>query len=154
VKRPTKKKDKSRIKSGTIETPPGTTENPEDHPDDVIQEKTQEDIDREWRCLTCSATAPSTTSGYMTLIKHQCTGKKKIRMIALENNEELAGSLKEAQAAGLLGKLKEEESPGKESDSPRGGPQITDDNNIRITITLPIIDLARFNITGRTSESG
>ena len=154
MKKPTKKKDKSRIKSGTIETPPGTTENPEDHPDDVIQEKTQEDIDREWRCPTCSATAPSTTSGYMTLIKHQCTGEKKIRLIALETGEELAASFREALNAGLLAKLKEERGPGEKQDSSRGGPQLTADNNIRISITLPIIDLALFNIARRTSGLG
>ena len=53
---------------------------------------------------------------------------------------------KQAQSAGLLRKLKDEESLGKELDSSRGRPQVTGDNNIRITITLPAIDLARFNM--------
>jgi hypothetical protein len=90
----------------------------------------------------------------MNLIKHKCSGKKEIKLIALENGEELASNFKEALAAGLLGKLKEEESPGKESDSSRGALQVTGDNNIRMTITLSAIDLARFNIARRTSESG
>jgi hypothetical protein len=90
----------------------------------------------------------------MTLIKHQCTGEKKIRLIALETGEELAASFKEALNAGLLGKLKQERGPGEKQDSSRGAPQAIGDNNIRITITLPAIDVALFNITRRTSESG
>ena len=125
-----------------------------DSPQETSQEKGQGDVDTEWRCLTCSATAPSTASGYMTLIKHQCTGEKKIRLIALETGEELAASFKEALNAGLLGKLKEERGPGEKQDSSRGAPQAIGDNNIRITITLPAIDVALFNIARRTSESG
>jgi hypothetical protein len=82
----------------------------------------------------------------MSLIKHQCTGTKQIRLIAIETGEELAINYKQAQSAGLLSKPKDEESPGKELDSSRGGLQVTGDNNIRITITLPAIDLARFNM--------
>jgi hypothetical protein len=35
-----------------------------------------------------------------------------------------------------------------------GGLQLTPDMNVRITITLPAIDMALFNIARRTSESG
>ncbi len=59
----------------------------------------------------------------MSLIRHKYTGDKQIRLIATETGEELAPNYKQAQSAGLLGKLKEEEVPGKESDSSRGGPQ-------------------------------
>jgi hypothetical protein len=144
------KSGESRRKSEETENSQGT----EDNPQEASQEKAQEDVDREWKCLTCSTTAPSTASGYMTLIKHQCTGEKKIRLIALETGEELAASFKEALNAGLLGKLKEERGPGEKQDSSRGAPQAIGDNNIRITITLPAIDVALFNITRRTSESG
>jgi hypothetical protein len=87
AKRARKKTGRSRIKSGKTKDPQGTEDNPPDNPQDTSQGKAQEDIDREWRCLTCSATAPSSTTGYVTLIKHQCTGEKKIRMIAIENSE-------------------------------------------------------------------
>jgi hypothetical protein len=90
----------------------------------------------------------------MSIIKHRCTGDREVRLVVIETGEELAANWKQAQSAGLLGKLKEEEGPGKELDSSRGGPQVTGDNNIRMTITLPAIDLARFNIARRTSESG
>ena len=149
------KTGKTQEKTRKVEPPP---ENPDNSPEENLLENpedvTQQDVDREWRCLTCGETAPSTSSGYMSLIKHKCSGEKEIRLIVLENGEELASNFKEALAAGLLGKLKEEESPGKESDSSRGALQVTGDNNIRITITLPAIDLARFNIARRTSGSG
>jgi hypothetical protein len=90
----------------------------------------------------------------MSIIRHRCSGDKQIRLIATETGEELALNYKQAQSAGPLGKLKDEESPGKELDSSRGAPQVTGDNNIRITITLPAIDVALFNIARRTSESG
>jgi hypothetical protein len=148
------KKGESKEKSGAAKKadipPEGTEDNPQENP----LEKVQGEVDREWRCLTCSATAPPSASGYMTLIKHQCTGEKKIRLIALETGEELAAIFKEALNAGLLGKLKEERGPGEKQDSSRGAPQVTGDNNIRIAITLPAIDVALFNIARRTSESG
>jgi hypothetical protein len=121
---------------------------------EISQEKTQRDVLREWRCLTCLATAPPVAAGYMSLIKHQCTGSKQIRLIALETGEELASNFKEAQVAGLLGKLKAEAAPGDKKGLSAGGLQLTPDLNIRITITLPAIDLALFNIARRTSESG
>jgi hypothetical protein len=123
-------------------------------PQEISQEKTQGDVLREWRCLTCLATAPPVAAGYMALIKHQCTGSKQIRLIALETGEELASNFKEAQNAGLLGKLKAEAAPGDKKGLSAGGLQLTPDLNIRITITLPAIDLALFNIARRTSESG
>lgn len=116
-------------------------------------DETRVDSDREWRCFTCHATAPPTGSGYMSIIKHRCTGDKEIRLVVIETGEELAINWKQAQSVGLLGKLKDEEGSGKESDSSRGGPQVTGDNNIRMTITLSAIDLALFNIAGRTFES-
>jgi hypothetical protein len=59
----------------------------------------------------------------MSIIKHRCTGDKQIRLIMIETGEELAANYKQAQAAGLVGKLKEEEGPGKELDSSRGDPR-------------------------------
>ena len=121
---------------------------------EISQEKAQGEVDREWRCLTCLATAPPAAAGYMALIKHQCTGEKKVRLVALETGEDLASNFKEAQTAGLLGKLKVEATPRDKKGLSAGGVQLTPDLNIRITISLPAIDLARFNIARRTSESG
>jgi len=113
---------------------------------EISQEKAQGEVDREWRCLTCLATAPPAAAGYMALIKHQCTGEKKVRLVALETGEDLASNFKEAQTAGLLGKLKVEATPRDKKGLSAGGVQLTPDLNIRITITLPAIDIARFKI--------
>jgi hypothetical protein len=59
-----------------------------------------------------------------------------------------------AEVAGLIGKLKDDTSPIEKGDLSKGAAQASSDNNIRITITLPAIDLARFNIARRTSQSG
>jgi hypothetical protein len=89
--------------------------------------------DIEWRCITCSTTAPPSASGYMSLIKHKCTGTKQIRLIAIETGEELALNLRQAQAAGLVRKLKPEEGSGEKGDSSRGGFEI----NLAVNIRLP-----------------
>jgi hypothetical protein len=90
----------------------------------------------------------------MTLVRHPCTGDKQIRLVVIETSEELAKNWKEAHSASLLSKPKDEGVLGEKADSSRGGPQVTGDNNIRITTTLPAIDVALFNIARRTSESG
>ena len=145
------KTGESRTESGN---PDISQQGDTDDPQEISQAKTQGEVDREWRCLTCSATAPSTASGYMSLIKHECTGKKEIRLIAIETGDELASNFKEAQSSGLLGKLKDDTSPIEKGDLSKGAARISSDNNIKVTITLPAIDLARFNIARRTSGSG
>ena len=120
----------------------------------LLRKKAREMSIRSGGVLPALLRLPPTGSGYMSIIKHTCSDDKQIRLIATETGEELAHDYKQAQSAGLLGKLKDEESPGKKLDSSRGRPQVTGDINIRITITFPAIDLARFNIARRTSGSG
>jgi hypothetical protein len=153
-KREKKEKSSDNSQITVTENPPTVVEISStvvENPQSTVDETTVRP-DLEWRCLACHATAPPSGSGYMSIIRHRCSGDKQIRLIATETGEELALNYKQAQSAGPLGKLKDEESPGKELDSSRGAPQVTGGNNIRITITLPAIDLARFNIARRTSE--
>lgn len=148
------KREKAKEKRERIEHPPGDSQNTVvENPQSTVDETTVRP-DMEWRCLVCHATAPPSGSGYMKLVRHPCTGDKQIRLVVIETGEELASNWKEAQAAGLLSKPKDEESPGKELDSSRGGLQVTGDNNIRISITLPAIDLARFNIAKAPRPGG
>jgi hypothetical protein len=58
----------------------------------------------------------------MSTIRHKCSGDRQIRLVVIETVEELASNYKQAHSADPLGKLKDEESPGKESDSSRGRP--------------------------------
>ena len=114
----------------------------------------------EWKCLTCSATAPPMPGAYMGFIQHSCTGKRKIWLVDRDTGEQLANNAKQALQMGLIKKgekpgekLEEklEEEPkekgkGKEEEGEITEPQVSSAGFFRYTITLPADAFTLFNM--------
>jgi hypothetical protein len=147
VKASRKKSGQSRKHLGKEKTPQEQLKQPpEESPEDNPQEEPQDSGDMQWKCLTCSETEVATSYGYMLLLKHKCTGDKKIKLLVVETGEEVASNLNDALSKGLIGKAKDERTPGEKRGSSAGGPQLTPDMNIRITIVVPPVDILRFKL--------
>lgn len=91
----------------------------------------------EWRCLTCEATALPTSAGYMSLIRHSCTGKREIWLIDKDTGEQLANNANKAVQLGLIGKPEK----GKERE-----PEVSSEGIFTYTISLPADAFTLFNL--------
>ncbi len=117
-----------------------------------------EAAEMEWRCLTCSLTGRPTSSVYMSMLRHQCTGEKELKLVDKETGGILANSLNDAISQGLVIKEKkdDDEKPELASSASSGRTlQLNLDNcTITLPVTVPVEDIVLFKSLNIPDEEG
>lgn len=115
----------------------------------IVEKPKQPKTGLEWRCLTCGKTGEPTSGAGMSLLTHECSGTREIRLVDKETGDIKANNVKEAISLGLVKKEKKasKEGEGEGEKDIYKTPQITSENfDMTILVTLPVQDFLRYKL--------